>query len=148
MYQFNKKITTAYKIDQLYKLVSDINEYPKFIPWCNNLRILQQHENAVEAEVLIKAFGIYEKYTCEINFFPPKKGIASVLITSNSGPFKSLESKWLFTKINNTCSELNFFISFQLQSKILNLMMKHISPKACEKIFRAFNSRAKELFNN
>ena len=148
MNQFSKKVITTYKINQLYKLTLDIDEYPSFIPWCDDLRILKQSKNLVEAEVLIKAFGICKKYTCKIKISPPKKGTASIIITSNSGPFKFLESKWLFTKIDNSHSELNFYINFQLQSNILDLMVRHILPKVCKEIIKAFDLRAKELFHN
>ncbi|AEI89319.1 MAG: Ribosome association toxin PasT (RatA) of the RatAB toxin-antitoxin module [Candidatus Midichloria mitochondrii] len=148
MHHFSKKIISDYEIKQLYELVSDINQYPKFIPWCDNLRILKQEKNSIEAEVVIKALGIREKYISNITLFPIKKGKAAVLITSNSSPFKQMESQWLLTKADNHKTEVHFSITFALKSRISELAISQMSPLACEKIINAFQARANELFNN
>ncbi|MDJ1305339.1 MAG: type II toxin-antitoxin system RatA family toxin [Candidatus Midichloria sp.] len=148
MHHFSKKIISDYKIKQLYELISDINQYPKFIPWCDNLRILKQEKNSIEAEVVIKALGIHEKYISNITLFPIKKGKTAVLITSNSSPFKQMESQWLLTKVDNHKTEVHFSITFALKSKILELVISQMLPLACEKIINAFQARANELFNN
>ncbi|WHQ47198.1 MAG: type II toxin-antitoxin system RatA family toxin [Candidatus Midichloria sp.] len=147
MHHFSKRIISDYKIKQLYKLISDINQYSKFIPWCNNLRILKQEKNSIEAEIVIKVLGIHEKYISKIILFPIKKGKAAVLITSNSSPFKQMESQWLLTKIDNNRSEVRFSITFAIKSKILELVISQTLPLACNKIINAFQTRANKLFN-
>jgi len=145
MHSFDKKIIINHNIKKLYALVSDINQYPQFIPWCDGLKILKKEKNFIEAEVSINALGIHEKYISTIRLFEVKRGLASILITSNSNPFKEMESMWLLKKIDTNNSEVHFSINFSLKSRILDFFAAEMLPSAINKILGAFEKRANEI---
>ena len=146
MHFFKKSIITNHSINDIYKLVSDVENYSAFIPWCHDLNILSHADNHIVAEVTIKALGFFERYTSDIVLTPPKSGIAKVIASSNSGPFKTMKTEWIIKKIDASNTEVNFSIEFRMKSSILNSIVGTILPKACEKIFTSFEQRAKDLY--
>ena len=42
-----------YRPEQLFDLVADVGEYPKFLPWCVGSRILSRSEGELTADLTI-----------------------------------------------------------------------------------------------
>ncbi len=54
--------------ENLYQLVTDVNAYPQFLPWCLAARIRSQDEHKMIADLMI-GFRIYrEKFTSYVDF--------------------------------------------------------------------------------
>ena len=43
--KYREKKILNYKPEQLFDLVSDINKYPEFLPWCLGSRVKKFHIN-------------------------------------------------------------------------------------------------------
>lgn len=145
MHTFRQHRELNCSINQLYQLISDIEEYPNFIPWCGGITILEHQNPHIKTEVLINAFGIFEKYISNITLSPVHEGQASVLITSEDGPFKSLYSQWLIKVVSPDITSIDFSIEFDLKSRILDIIMRNKLPGACARIMSAFEQKAKEI---
>ena len=42
----------------LYQLVADVENYPKFLPWCNSVAIIERTSNSIIAELHCDLRGI------------------------------------------------------------------------------------------
>ena len=61
------------------------------------------------------------------------------------GPFKYLNSVWIFEKLNNSC-KVTFELNYEFKSFFLARIMGAVFNKASEKMFVAFEKRAHELY--
>ena len=68
-----------------------------------------------------------------------------IIVTNLDGPLKYLKNEWFFKEINNN-TQLDFFIDFELKNPILNSIMKKSFELGLNKIAKAFEERAIQLY--
>jgi coenzyme Q-binding protein COQ10 len=109
--------------ENLIKVVLDIENYPKFVPWCVGSKIHKKtvtlDKIEIVADLTIGKSFFKETYK---SFIVYNKSLDSITVTNINGPLKHLINKWFFKKIKNS-SEIDFYIEFELKSKILNLIL-------------------------
>ena len=132
--------------ENLIKMVLDIEKYPEFVPWClkGKIQTLHTKGNITEiiADLTIGKSFFKETYRSLVIY----NKISDIILVSNiGGPLKKLENKWIFKQVENA-SEIDFYINFELKSKILNLIMTKSFNIGLKKIVDAFEKRAIELF--
>ena len=131
----------------LIDLVLNIEEYPKFIPYCLNAHIYKDESvgnfQYIEADLTIGKGPFKDTYKSDVKF--DKKG--SIIYVKNiEGPLKYLENKWKFDQKENF-TEVTFDLDFELKNKLLNIFMNKSFKYGLDKIADAFQSRAEKLFN-
>ena len=140
-----KKVIPCSK-ENLIKLVLDIENYPAFVPWCIKGKVYESNDKGdvieIVADLTIGKNFFNETYK---SFVIYKKNSDLILVTNRDGPLKHLENKWFFKQIGEN-SEIDFYIDFELKSKILNLLMIKSFDIGLKKIADAFEKRATDLF--
>ena len=132
--------------ENLIKMVLDIEKYPEFVPWCISGKIHSKNDkgNRIEitADLTIGKSFFNETYK---SFVIYEKSLDSIYVTNINGPLKYLENKWYF-KDKGENSEVDFHVDFELQNKILNILMIKSFDIGLKKIASAFEKRAVDLF--
>lgn len=146
MTKYNYKHSSKYDIHQLYQLITDIEEYPEFLPWCSAARILEESESTIIADLIINFKAFTEHYRSQVDLTSPADGFAEVDVNLISGPFKYLKNNWKLKTLANGETEIQFFIEFEFKSALLEKVMGLLFNKACQKMVDSFELRAKELF--
>ena len=140
-----KKIIPCNK-DQLIEMVLDIENYPKFVPWCLEGIIHEKKESndliEIKADLKVGKRFLNETYSSLILYH---KGKDKILVTNIDGPLKHLNNKWEFRNINGS-TQLDFKIDFELKNSLLNSIMKRYFNIGLNKITDAFEQRARDLF--
>ncbi len=144
---FKDKKVLPYKAQEIYDLVMDIEEYPKFLPWCKKARIVNKiSDNKLEADLVVSFKGMYEKYRSEVSHYKSEE-CYHVKSIETQGPFEKLLSKWCIVEIDdNRSCEIYFDIEFSFKSRILQKMIGFIFEKAAKKMVNSFEARAHDLY--
>ena len=131
----------------LIDLVLNIEEYPKFIPYCLNAHIYKDESvgnfQYIEADLTIGKGSFKDTYKSEVKF---DKKESIIYVKNIEGPLKYLENKWKFDQKENF-TEVTFDLDFELKNKFLNIFMNKSFKYGLDKIADAFQSRAEKLFN-
>ena len=142
-----KRNINCYKED-LINLVLNIEDYPKFIPYCLNAKIYEkkiENENQLIIADLTIGKGLFkDTYKSDVKY-NKKEGI--IFVKNIDGPLKYLDNKWQFNSDGNS-TEVSFDVDFELKNKFLNIIMTKSFKYGLDKIADAFQKRAEELFNN
>ena len=85
---------------------------------------------------------INETFSSHVSFHKKTK---KIIVTNLDGPLKYLKNEWHFKEINNN-TQLEFFIDFELKNPILNGIMKKSFELGLNKIAKAFEDRAIQLY--
>lgn len=144
---FEEKRFLNFSAEQLYKLVLDVNNYPKFVPWCSKCKIISSEPNKIVADMDIK-FGIFEdSYRSLITHKQTENGF-TIEIEQLSGPFLTLDTKWSFVEKDNMSSILEFKIDFEFESNIANKIITPIFSQTTKTMIKAFEERARRIYGN
>ena len=144
--QEEKQLVT-YTKDQMFDLVSNIDEYKEFLPWCNDSKIISRERfddyEVVTADLEIGYDQFVYTYRSEVKLSKDKSFIN---VKNLDGPFKYLTNEWKFTDIDEHNSEIEFMIDFELNLSLLDVLMKKFFNLAFQKMVSAFIDRAKEMY--
>ena len=134
--------------EDLINLVLNIEDYPKFIPYCLNAKIyekkLDNDDQLIIADLTIGKGLFKDTYKSDVKYIK-KDGI--IIVKNIDGPLKYLDNKWQFKKTGKL-TEVSFDVDFELKNKFLNILITKSFKYGLDKIADAFQRRAEELFNN
>jgi len=129
----------------MYRVVADVEQYPKFLPWVVALRVLSRSPDAgreiVLAEMAVGYGALREKYTSRVVLDPVAR---SVDVTQTTGPFRQLENRWRFTPESAGC-RVDFSIVYEFKNRLLNAVAGAAFGKVYVAMADAFVARAKAL---
>ncbi|MFT5488999.1 MAG: coenzyme Q-binding protein COQ10 [Paracoccaceae bacterium] len=128
--------------DQIYDLVSDVEDYPNFLPWCVALRVTSHENDVIRADMVVGFKMLREKFTSRVTLTPKERIDVEYL----DGPFRYLENRWLFVEKEGGC-EIDFFIDFEFRSRLLQKIMEPLFHEAVRRMVRAFEKRAAERYS-
>ena len=146
---FEKKIVN-FTADQMYQLVADIDNYSEFLPWCNDSKIVEVTNIDNENKTLIADLEIGYKdlvYTYRSKVLLNDQEL-TIKVDFVHGPFKNLDNSWIFKKIDHRSCEIEFFIDFELEIGILNLLISKFFDKAFKKMVSSFENRANQIYES
>jgi coenzyme Q-binding protein COQ10 len=144
---FEKKIVN-FTAKQMYELVADIDNYREFLPWCNDSKIIEVTNIDNEKKTLIADLEIGYKdlvYTYRSNVLLNNQEL-TIKVDFVHGPFKNLDNSWIFKKIDDQSCEIEFFIDFELNVGVLNLLISKFFDKAFKKMVNSFENRANQIY--
>ena len=134
-----------YPADLMFRVVADVEEYPKFLPWCAALRVLARervkNRDVVTAELAVGYGALREIYTSRVILDTQARTID---VAQTSGPFRQLENHWRFTEMPEG-SQVDFSIVYEFRSRLLNAVAGAAFGKVYAKMADAFEARARAL---
>lgn len=135
-----------YSADQMYALVGNVAEYPKFLPWTAAARVRSVTEKGDHAEMLadlVVSFKVFrETFGSRVLLWPALRQIDTSYL---DGPFKYLESRWTFVDVEGGC-DVSFKVDFEFKNRLLQGAAGMFFNEAMHRIVGAFETRAKELY--
>ena len=135
-----------YPADLMYRVVSDVERYPQFLPRVVALRVLSRGENRMTAEMAVGYGALRERYISDVALDPAARRIDVTQVEGKGpkGPFKTLENHWRFTPKDGGC-DIEFSILFEFRSRILQGVAGAKFEKALLKMTDAFAARARQI---
>ena len=132
--------------EDLINLVLNIEDYPKFIPYCLNSKIYKNEVDGdkqhIIADLTIGKGFLKDTYKSDVIF---DKINNTITVVNLDGPLKYLNNKWHFNDLGKS-TEVSFDVDFELKNKFLNIVMNRSFEYGLSKIADAFQKRAEELF--
>ena len=134
-----------YTATQMYALVADVANYPKFLPWTAAARIRSTTDLGDHTEMLadlVISFKVFrERFGSKVTLWPAKKQIDTAYL---DGPFSHMESQWNFADVPGGC-EVKFNVDFEFRNRLLQGAAGLFFNEAMQRVVRSFERRAKEL---
>ena len=147
MHVYEIKHPVAHSADDMFRLVADVESYPKFLPLCEALK-LKRRETRDGKEVLIATMVvgyklIRESFTTEVILDAEAR---SIVVHYLDGPFSYLENRWSFRPLTSKACEIDFYIAYSFRSRLLERLMGGLFDKAVRRYTTAFEERADAIY--
>jgi ribosome-associated toxin RatA of RatAB toxin-antitoxin module len=95
MKHVKKSVLLWYSPHEMYSLVSAVEDYPAFLPWCERVEVLERTELTVTARLHLSYLGVRQSFTTR-NAQSRDTGVALRLV---DGPFRRLDGDWRFDPV-------------------------------------------------
>ncbi len=136
-----------YKAQQMYDLVADVERYPEFLPWTAAARIRSTREEGdsiVMLADLVISFRVFrERFGSRVTLHPKDLRIDTEYL---DGPFETMVSNWGFREAADGGCEVNFHVDFAFRNKLLQTTATIFFNDAMQRVVRAFERRAADLY--
>ena len=145
MKNIHKSVLIWFSPEEMFRLVTDVDAYPQFLPWCDHARVLETTDQGMTAEVGIKMAGLKQSFTTR-NTHVPGREVQMELI---DGPFSNLSGGWTFSPVGDgsqrACKvELNLHYGFS--SAALSAVVGPVFDKIASSLVDAFIKRAEQVY--
>lgn len=131
-----------YSSDEMFALVSDVNAYPEFLPWCSGAEELSREGGEVEARIDFAVSGVSRSFTTR-NHEQQGRAIDIELV---DGPFSHLQGRWRFEPLGDAGSKISVFLEYDFSSRMVSLAVGPVFNKIATTLVDAFQKRAREVY--
>lgn len=127
---------------KMFNLVSDVEKYPEFLPWCVGIRLKERTNENLKADMIIGYKMFRETFSCKVELNSPNR----IDVIYEKGPFKYLNNHWIFEdKSDGTCI-VDFFVDFEFKSSLLQKVIAVMFNEAVKIMVDAFEKRADAIY--
>ena len=130
--------------EKLYEVVSDIEQYPSFLTWCDSSEILSIEGRLVTASLNISILGFKSKITTLNRLYRPTK----IEMSLKEGPFKSFKGTWLFEEVTLVKTQVSYSMEYQIANPITSFMVNQKLASFIDQFVGEFVKKFKEEITN
>ena len=139
-----EKRNISHSSQHMFDLVSDVEKYPKFLPWCIGVRLKKRTSEQITAEMMIGYKMFREKFSCRVEL----KSHNRIDVVYEDGPFKYLNNHWIFIDEEDGTCTVDFFVDFEFNSPLLQKLIGVVFNEAVKIMVHAFEKRADAIYRH
>ena len=136
--------TLPYSADKLFDLVSSVDLYSEFIPWCMESRITSSEGDTFFADLVIGYKMVREKFSSKVVC----KDRRHIHIDYISGPMKYLKNDWGFSDNEDGSCTIDFYVEFEFKNFMFQKLAGVFFDEAFKRMVSAFETRAQEVYGS
>jgi ribosome-associated toxin RatA of RatAB toxin-antitoxin module len=140
-----KSVLIWYSPSEMYVLVTDVDQYPKFLPWCDRARVVNSDEGGMTAEISISFSGIRQTFTTRNEHVPDRQ----VSIKLVNGPFSRLDGEWNFVPLGDgmqRACRVELTLHYGFDNAALSKIVGPVFDKIASSMVDAFVKRATQVY--
>ncbi len=147
MKHVRKSVLLWYTPQEMYDLVTAIQDYPQFLPWCSAAEVLETHADGVTAKLGMSYMGVSHGFTTRNHHLPGEQ----VTVYLVNGPFSSLKGSWHFRSIGRPGSEqlackVEFDLRYAFSSRTLAAVVSPMFDRVADTLVECFVRRAEAVY--
>ena len=133
---------SPFTAQQMFDLITDVDCYDEFIPYCTASRVRQRSDDEMLADLAVGYKMLRETYSSRIEL-----GTEPLRVTVHQakGPFRHLFNHWTFEDTPTGC-DVHFELRFEFSVPLLRRIIQPIMGRVVERFVAAFEKRALEIY--
>lgn len=127
---------------QMFALVDNCEDYPRFLPWCSSTQVSERTDTKTVATLHINYHGIKSQFTTEnAKVFP-----SLMHLRLKEGPFRQLEGEWRFIPLGDLACKIEFSLQYEFSNKLLEKVVGPVFNMIANTFVDAFVKRAEQVY--
>lgn len=147
MKHVKKTVLLWYTPAEMYELVTGIEQYPQFLPWCDRAEVLERHAGGMTARLGLAYMGVRHAFTTRNEHVSGE----SVVVQLVDGPFSLLDGTWVFHALGRPGSEaeackIEFDLRYAFASPALETVISPVFDRVANTFVDSFVKRAEAVY--
>jgi ribosome-associated toxin RatA of RatAB toxin-antitoxin module len=141
----HRSVLIWYSADEMFRLVTDVAQYPKFLPWCDRATVLEQDDHGMRAEIGIAFGGIRQSFTTRNEHVAGRK----VSMRLVDGPFSNLDGQWSFNPVGDAgqrACKVELDLNYGFRNAALAAVVGPVFDRIAGSLVDAFVKRAEQVY--
>lgn len=134
MKHVRKSVLLWYSPREMYDLVTQVERYPGFLPWCQSAQVIERHADGVTARLGLSYMGVKQTFTTRNH----ERAGQSVRLQLVDGPFSMLEGEWVFKEIGGGAQPAACKVEFDLRYTFSNAALEAVVSPVFDRVANTF----------
>jgi ribosome-associated toxin RatA of RatAB toxin-antitoxin module len=143
MKHVQKSVLLWYSPQEMYSLVTGIEDYPRFLPWCERSEVLERSPEGLTARLWLAYMGVHHSFTTR-NVQVADQSVNMALV---DGPFSQLDGTWRFMAIGAAAQacRVEFDLRYAFARGALEGLIAPVFDRIANTFVDAFVRRAEQV---
>jgi ribosome-associated toxin RatA of RatAB toxin-antitoxin module len=142
-----KSVLLWYSPNEMYQLVTAIEDYPRFLPWCDHAEVIERHDDGITARIGLAYAGVKHAFTTRNQHVPGE----SVIVKLVDGPFSLLDGTWVFRPLGRPGSptqacKIEFDLRYAFSGRALESVLSPVFDRVANTFVESFVARAESVY--
>jgi ribosome-associated toxin RatA of RatAB toxin-antitoxin module len=148
MKHVKKSVLLWYSTREMYALVTAVEDYPKFLPWCARSEVLDKTDQGMTARLTLAFGGVRHAFTTHNQHVDDR----SVLVGLVDGPFSLLDGHWQFLPLGPAGSapaqacKVELDLRYAFASPALETVVSPVFDRIANTLVDSFVRRAEQVY--
>ncbi len=145
MKNVQKSVLIWYSPEEMFALVTGVDKYPEFLPWCDRAAVLSSDEEGMTAEVGIAFSGLRQTFTTRNTHIAGRK----VTMKLVKGPFSKLDGVWTFSPVGDgqqRACRVELQLNYGFDNIALSALVGPVFDRIAGSLVDAFVKRAEQVY--
>lgn len=142
MRKVSRSALVPYSASQMYELIKDVEQYPSFLPWCNEAEVHIDKEDFIEASLGLRRGKISKRFRTR-NALRPNESLGIELV---GGPFRHMSGGWTFQQLGDAGCKVALVLEFEFENKATDVIFGRFFENTCNSLVDSFTRRAAEMY--
>jgi ribosome-associated toxin RatA of RatAB toxin-antitoxin module len=149
MKHVKRSVLLWYSPHEMYELVTAVEDYPQFLPWCAAAQVLGRHADGMTARLTLAKGGLRHDFTTR-NVHRRDHEVKVQLV---DGPFSELEGTWQFLPVGRGGSgeaagracRIEFDLRYAFANGALEALISPVFDRIANTLVDSFVRRAEQV---
>jgi ribosome-associated toxin RatA of RatAB toxin-antitoxin module len=150
MKHVKRSVLLWYSPREMYELVTAVEDYPTFLPWCAQADVVARHDDGMTARLTLAKGGLRHAFTTR-NRHRDGEQVRVELI---DGPFSELEGTWLFLPVarggttrdaDASACRIEFDLRYAFANVALETLISPVFDRVANTLVDSFVQRAEQV---
>ena len=151
MKHVKKSVLLWYSSHEMYTLVTAVDDYPSFLPWCARAEVLQRDVQGMTARLTLSMGGVRHAFTTR-NVHRPDEEVKVQLV---DGPFSLLDGTWCFLPLGRggtspderaQACRIEFALRYAFANAALEALVSPVFDRIANTFVDSFVQRAEQVY--
>ncbi len=148
MKQVRKSVLLWYSAPEMYALVTAVEDYPQFLPWCADAKVLAETDTGMKARLTLAFGGVRHAFTTMNEHVDGR----SVDLSLVDGPFSLLDGHWQFLPLGEDAAapkpacKVEFDMRYAFANGALEAVISPVFDRIANSLVDSFVRRAEEVY--
>lgn len=147
MKHVKKSVLLWHSPHQMFALVTGVEDYPKFLPWCERAEVVERHADGVTARLHLAYAGLRQAFTTR----NVETKDESVVLSLVDGPFSRLDGTWRFLPLpaadgpDAASCRIEFELRYAFANGALEALISPVFDRIANTFVDSFVKRAEQV---